>query len=93
MTSRTTAVTVAFAHPFKFRNMDEERPAGSYSVEIDEELLESLSFAAYRRTGAWIRLPPGPGGSGAEQLVPIEPDEMDESLETAIAARVSIDLR
>ncbi|MCW2239141.1 hypothetical protein [Azospirillum canadense] len=77
--SRTTVKTVTFTRPFKFRDMDEERPAGPYEVETDEELIEPLSFAAYRRTALWIRLPQRPGGDGS-QVVRIEQDELDEAL-------------
>ncbi|HYH21826.1 MAG TPA: hypothetical protein VD995_24740 [Azospirillum sp.] len=83
MTSRTTVKTVTFTRPFVLRSMDGEQPAGTYVVEIDEDLIESLSFAAYRRTGAWIRLPPRPGGDGSTSVAPIDPDELDKAMETA----------
>lgn len=46
---RTTKTTVTFRHPFKLGNADELHPAGSYSIETDEELLQDVSFPAYRR--------------------------------------------
>lgn len=80
MTKRTTIKTVTFTRPFTLRGMDEERPAGAYVVETDEELVEPLSFAAYRRTATWIRLPRRPGGNDSEQLARIDPDELDEAM-------------
>jgi hypothetical protein len=80
MTSRTTVKTVTFTRPFTLRGMDEERLAGTYVVETDEELIEPLSFAAYRRTATWIRLPRRPGGDGSSQLALIDPDELDEAM-------------
>lgn len=79
-TTRTTVKTVTFTHPFTLRGMDEERPAGTYVVETDEDLIEPLSFAAFRRTATWIRLPPRPGGDGSMQVICIDPDELDKVL-------------
>lgn len=87
--SRTTVKTVTFTRPFKFRDMDEERPAGPYEVETDEEMIEPLSFAAYRRTALWIRLPQRPGGDGS-QVVRIDQDELDEALGPDEGAKPSV---
>lgn len=49
---RTTTTTMAFAKPFLIGDEGETCPAGTYKVEIDEELMQGLSFPAYRRVGA-----------------------------------------
>ena len=49
MTTRVTIKTVIFAHPFVVDAADGEQPPGVYTVETEEELLESASFPAYRR--------------------------------------------
>ncbi len=49
MTVRTTSKTVTFTHPFNLSGMDKAQPAGTYTVETDEELLQTLSLPAYRR--------------------------------------------
>ena len=49
---RTTTTIVIFAKPFQLGDEGEVCAAGTYKVEIDEELLQGLSFPAYRRTGA-----------------------------------------
>jgi hypothetical protein len=49
MTVRTTSKTVTFMHPFNLSGTDEVQPAGTYTVETDEELPEPASFPAYRR--------------------------------------------
>jgi hypothetical protein len=46
---RTTKSVVTFARPFRLDGMDEALPAGTYEVETDEELLQGVSFPAYRR--------------------------------------------
>ena len=57
MTGRTTSRTVTFMHPFNLSGVDEVQPAGTYAVETDEELLQTLSIPAYRRTSTLMRLP------------------------------------
>ena len=47
MTVRTTSKTVTFTHPFNLSGMDEVQPAGTYTVETDEELLQTSSLPAY----------------------------------------------
>src|SRR5947209_2852295 len=56
MTVRTTSKTVTFIHPFSLTGTDEVQPAGTYTVETDEELLEPSSFPAYRRIATLLRL-------------------------------------
>jgi len=57
MTVRTTSKTVTFAHPFNLSGVDEVQPAGTYTVETDEELLQILSVPAYRGISTLMRLP------------------------------------
>ena len=40
----TSRRTVTFARPFSLRGIDGVRPAGTYTVETEEELIEGLSF-------------------------------------------------
>jgi hypothetical protein len=56
MTKRTSKKTVTFRKPFVLGGFDEVLPAGAYSVETDEELLEGISFPAYRRILTVIHL-------------------------------------
>ena len=56
MTTRTTKSTVSFTRPFSLSGFDGEQPAGSYSVETDEELLDGVSFPAYRRMATMMQL-------------------------------------
>ena len=44
---RTTRQIVAFDQPFSLSGVDEVQPAGAYAVDVDEELIEGLSFLAY----------------------------------------------
>ena len=49
MTIRTTKRTVSFVRPFMLGEFSEQFPAGRYSIETDEELLDGMYFPAYMR--------------------------------------------
>lgn len=52
---RTTRTIVTFKHRFTLGDPDQSYPAGSYSIETDEELLLDVSFPAYRRTATLMQ--------------------------------------
>jgi hypothetical protein len=56
MLTRTQRTTLVFAKPFSLTTEPRPQPAGTYLVETEEELLESLSFPAYRRIAMTITL-------------------------------------
>ena len=77
MTIRTTYRTLSFAHPFQLRDMDGPSPAGAYVVETDEELVQDLSFTAYRRIATRLLLPGGPRSSVLGETIEVDPLELD----------------
>jgi hypothetical protein len=76
---RTTRETMTFDHPFSLHGIDGVQPAGTYTVETDEELIEGLSFLAYRRIATTIYLPLRYGGAGSVQAVRVDPRELDRA--------------
>ncbi len=80
MAIRTSKKTVTFRRPFVLGGFDEVLPAGAYRVETDEELLEGISFPAYRRILSLIHLRPEPGHPGLVQTLTIDPNELDAAL-------------
>lgn len=56
MTLRTTKSTVTFHAPFSMPNISGEQPAGTYEIEIDEELIEGIERTAYRRVATLLYL-------------------------------------
>lgn len=93
MTVRTTKKTVTFVASFVLGDFDEVLPAGTYDVETDEELLEGLSFHAYRRVLTLIHLS---GPRGLSRVLTVDPNELDAALKrdgasiAATAARASV---
>ena len=76
MTVRTTSKTVTFMHPFNLSGTDEVQPAGTYTVETDEELLQTLSLPAYRRISTLMRLPARRTGAMLTQIIEINALEL-----------------
>jgi hypothetical protein len=77
MTVRTSHKTVTFTRPFSLSTLDEVQAAGTYTVETEEEALPGLSFPAWRRIATLIFLPSRPGGTFVEQVVNIDPLELE----------------
>lgn len=86
MTVRTTLKSVTFVRPFTLGELGEFLPPGTYDVEIDEELLEGLSFLAYRRTLTLIHLPAKLGFPGSGRTLTVDPGELDVALERDAAS-------
>lgn len=75
MPNRTRREDVVFKCPFLLKGWAEPHPAGAYAVETEEELVEGLSFPAYRRvsttiTRQWTR------AGALVQAIPIDPREL-----------------
>jgi hypothetical protein len=77
MTTRITTKTVVFTRPFVVVDADGEQPPGVYTVDTQEELLESISFPVYRRVSTVMRCP-APGGMIG--FVTIDPIALDAAL-------------
>lgn len=80
MTMRTVKKTVTFTKPFVLGGFDEVLPAGDYIVETDEELLEGLSFPAYRRKLTLIYLRQNSRNPSRRQALQVDPRELDSAL-------------
>jgi hypothetical protein len=85
MTLRTSQRTVAFGRPFVLEGLGGELPAGEYRVETEEELVEGISFAAYRRTATVLLLPAEAGGAGLVRALTVDPQDLDAALARDLA--------
>ena len=80
MTTRTTNRTVTFARPFMLGAFSEQFPAGCYSMETDEELLEGMYFPAYMRRTTVMQLIPDPRRPGITEYAAIDPLQLEAAL-------------
>ena len=76
MTTRTNRKTVTFIHPFLLKGVDRTLPPGDYQVTTDEELIEGLSFSAYRRVSTVIFVPAQSHRGSSVEMVTIDPSDL-----------------
>lgn len=57
MTTRTRRETIYFRHPAQIKGIDHVLAPGGYEIVTDEEMIEGLSFASYRRVATMIMVP------------------------------------
>ena len=78
MNTRTSSRTITLAHSFVLSGVEGVQPPGTYTVETEEEQLQTFSLPAYRRLSTLIRLPARAGGIQMTQAVNIDPVELSE---------------
>jgi hypothetical protein len=71
MTIRSRREIVTFKHPFQIRGVDRLLPAGAYEVITDEEVIEGLSFASYRRVATMIMVPAAASRGSTMEMISI----------------------
>ena len=54
MESRTQRETLVFRHTFTLAGVPGAQPAGTYTLETEEEMIDGLSFAAWRRVATTL---------------------------------------
>lgn len=76
MTTRMTSRTVVFQRPFVLFGFEQVAPAGTYTVETEEEEIEGASVSAWRRLGTIIHMIQG----GTTEYVQIDVADLDKAL-------------
>ena len=84
MTIRTTRKSVTFRRPFSLSAIETVQPSGTYTVDTDEELIEGLSFLAYRRVATLFHLPSMSSRVGVTEIITINPSELEAALKRDI---------
>jgi hypothetical protein len=80
MFMRTHRETVIFHRPFSLEGVGRLLPAGSYEIVTDEELIEGLSFPAYRRV-ATTMLVPADSFLGLVEMLTINPPSLADAMD------------
>jgi hypothetical protein len=71
MTIRSRKEIITFKHPFQIRGVDRLLPAGAYEVITDEEMIEGLSFASFRRVATMIMVPAAASRGSTTEMISI----------------------
>ena len=80
MNMRSTSSTVTFSNTFTLPGYPGDLPAGDYEVLVEEELLQGLSFEAYRRTANYLTVRGTGGHVGRVELRMITERDLKEAL-------------
>ena len=88
-TDRTTVMSVSFTRPFRLEPGGCLHEPGTYEIATTEELIDGLSFAAYRKVACTISLPIRRGLSAGRQIVDVDPQEVAKAM--AEDARSTVD--
>ncbi len=75
MQNRTRREDIVFKRPFALKGWAEPQPAGTYAVDVEEELIEGLSFPAYRGVSTTITRQGTPAGALVE-AIPVDSREL-----------------
>ena len=76
MALRTTRSSVTFAAPFKLKALDVAQPAGTYSVETDEEIIEGNERTVYRRVATLLYIQ----RDGTTRAVTVDPADLEAAI-------------
>ena len=77
MAVRMTKTEVVFRRPFVLHGFDATEPAGTYTVETEEESIDDVSVPVWKRLATIMHVT----RAGAVEYVRIEPEELREALE------------
>ena len=72
--TRTKRSILTFTRAFRLNGAGRPLPAGAYELVTDEELIEGLSFPAYRRVASWIVTPQQ--SNMPTEMIAIDPVEL-----------------
>ena len=76
MTVRSRRETITFRHPFRIKGVDRLLSAGAYEVITDEEMIEGLSFASFRRVATMIMVPAAAPHSSSMEMISINATDL-----------------
>jgi hypothetical protein len=79
MTMRSRRETITFRHPFRIKGIDRLLSAGAYEVVTDEEMIEGLSFASYRRVATMIMVPAAPPRASSTEMISVSATDLSDA--------------
>ena len=79
MSTRTRRETVHFRHPFRIKGIDRQLAPGAYEVIADEEMIEGLSFPAFRRIATMIMVPGAPPRHSSMEMISISSIDLSDA--------------
>ncbi|MEA2819757.1 MAG: hypothetical protein QOJ86_1761 [Bradyrhizobium sp.] len=79
MSMRSRRETITFRHPFRIKGIDRELQPGAYEVVTDEEMIEGLSFASFRRVATMIMVPGAAARASSMEMISISATDLSDA--------------
>jgi hypothetical protein len=79
MTTRTTTHIMTFRQAFVLAGIDGPLPPGDYRVDTDEELIDGLSFLAWKRVATIVHLPAQSHPALRRERIVIDPEDLQRA--------------
>jgi hypothetical protein len=79
MTMRSRRETLTFRHPFRIKGIDRLLAAGAYEVVTDEEMIEGLSFASFRRVATMIMIPGAAPRASSMEMISVSAADLSDA--------------
>jgi hypothetical protein len=79
MTMRSRRETITFRHPFRIKGIDRQLQPGAYEVITDEEMIEGLSFASFRRVATMIMVPGAAQRASSTEMISISAIDLSDA--------------
>jgi hypothetical protein len=76
MNTRTKETELTFAYPFTLESLFEPLEPGTYRLIEDQELIEGLSFPAYKRVATHLEIPAISVSTGKRQYLQVSREEI-----------------
>ncbi len=77
MNTRSSKSMVTFVNAFSQPGYPEQLPAGTYEILVEEELLQGLSFEAWRRTSTFLLVRGNGNPVGSIAMRPITQKDLE----------------
>jgi hypothetical protein len=79
MTTRSRRETIHFKHPFRIKGIDRLLAPGAYEIITDEEMIEGLSFASFRRVATMIMVPGAAPRTSSMEMISISAIDLSDA--------------
>lgn len=80
MLMRSSKSKVTFLHAFSLPDYPDELPSGAYEIVIEEELLQGVSFEAYRRIATYLTVKGRGNQAGRTEMRLITQKDLERAL-------------
>jgi hypothetical protein len=78
--TRSTRSMVTFSNDFIIGDNRRELPPGTYEILVEEELMQSLSFEAYRRTATYLMVRGRGSNAGQTTMQVITQEDLEHAI-------------